>query len=175
MQNFSLKKSIEILEKTPSVLENLLTNLSDNWINQNEGENTWSPFDIVGHLLHGEKTDWITRTERIIKYGTEKAFDPFDRFAQLETSKGKTIKQLLNEFARLRKENLAVLSEMNIQEKDLEKKGIHPNFGEVTLKELLATWVVHDLGHISQVVRVMAKQYKEEIGPWKAFLPIVNM
>jgi len=141
---------------------------------QNEGGESWSPFDIVGHLVHGEKTDWITRTETILKYGKEKTFEPFDRFAQFENSKGKNINELLSEFSALRLKNLHRLNEMNIREDDLIKKGIHPHFGKVTLRELLATWVVHDLGHISQIARVMAKQYKDEVGPWKEYLPVVN-
>jgi len=141
---------------------------------QNEGGESWSPFDIVGHLVHGEKTDWITRTETILKYGKEKTFEPFDRFAQFENSKGKNINELLSEFSALRLKNLQRLNEMNIREDDLIKKGIHPHFGKVTLRELLATWVVHDLGHISQIARVMAKQYKDEVGPWKEYLPVVN-
>ncbi len=174
MSNFSITKSIEILESTPKVIESFLEGLSDEWISQNEGGESWSPFDILGHLVHGEKTDWINRTETILKYGKEKTFKPFDRFAQFDDSKGKSLSELLDEFKTLRKRNIKRLTEMNIQESDLNKEGIHPHFGKVTLKELLSTWVVHDLGHIRQIARVMAKQYKDEIGPWKEYLPVVN-
>ncbi len=174
MSNFSITKSIEILESTPKVIESFLKGLSDEWISQNEGGESWSPFDILGHLVHGEKTDWINRTEIILKYGKEKTFKPFDRLAQFDDSKGKSLSELLDEFKTLRKRNIKRLTEMNIQESDLNKEGIHPHFGKVTLKELLSTWVVHDLGHIRQIARVMAKQYKDEIGPWKEYLPVVN-
>ena len=173
MKAFNLNEAIEILERTPAVLEQLLTGLSDSWIYNNEGENTWSPFDIVGHLLHGEKTDWITRAKLVMK-DEQQTFEPFDRFAQLKDSQGKSIGQLLAEFKTLRTQNLETLKKMNISEDHLQKTGIHPNLGQVTLKELLSTWVVHDLGHIRQMTRVMAKQYKNELGPWEKYLPVVH-
>jgi hypothetical protein len=140
----------------------------------NEGPETFSPYDVIGHLIHGEKTDWTARTKMILEYGNSKTFVPWDRFAQFENSKGKTLQQLLNEFALLRKENLAWLGSLDLSEADLAKKGIHPVLGEVTLKNLLATWVVHDLTHIAQITRVMAKQYKEEMGPWPEYFRILN-
>jgi len=171
---FHLSKSIEILDRTPKVLTQLLEGLSDEWIYNNEGGESWSPYDIIGHLIHGEKTDWITRTEIILSDGTEKTFAPFDRFAQFEASKGKTISILLEEFQALRQSNLTALKSKNITSNDLKKTGIHPAFGEVTLKNLLACWVAHDLGHLAQISRVMAKQYKEEVGPWLEYLPILS-
>jgi len=129
---------------------------------------------VIGHLIHGEKTDWTERTKMILEFGLSKPFVPWDRFAQFENSKGKTIQQLLNEFKILRQENLAWVKSLNLSETDLDKKGIHPALGEVTLRNLLATWVVHDLTHIAQITRVMAKQYKEEIGPWTEFFRILN-
>lgn len=174
MNSFDLKKSIEILEKTPSVINSLLEGLSDRWINSKYGEDTWSPFDIVGHFIHGEKTDWIPRAKAILDYGEEKPFIPFDRFAQFTESKNKTIKDLLDEFSNLRSQNINLLKNMNPGEQDLDKTGIHPEFGKVTLRQLIATWVVHDLNHISQIVRAMAANYKEETGLWKEYLPILN-
>jgi hypothetical protein len=171
---FDIQRSIEILERTPAVLNELLTGLDAEWIMNNEGPETFSPYDVIGHLIHGEKTDWTVRTKMILEYGNSKTFVPWDRFAQFENSKGKTLQQLLNEFALLRKENLDWLRSLDLSEADLEKKGIHPVLGEVTLKNLLATWVVHDLTHIAQITRVMAKQYKEEMGPWPEFFRILN-
>jgi hypothetical protein len=171
---FDLKKSIDILSRTPYVLETLLDGINEEWIQTNEGEDTWNPFDIVGHLIHGDRTDWITRIEIILSDNPNKKFDSFDRFAQFEESKGKNLKQLLEEFKVLRKENIAVLKSKNINSQDLAKKGIHPAFGEVTLKQLLATWTTHDLGHLGQIARVMAKQYTQEVGPWKQYLPILS-
>lgn len=171
---FEFDKSYEILERTPVVLRHLLTGLHDDWIMSNEGPETFSPYDVVGHLIHGEKTDWRARTNRILEYGVSKAFDPFDRFAQFEASKGKSLQQLLDEFEKLRTENLQWLRSLNISDDDLDKKGLHPVLGEVTLRQLLSTWVIHDLTHIAQVTRVMAKQYKEEIGPWIEFFRIMS-
>ena len=172
--NFDLSKSYEILERTPIVLKALLSNLDDEWIMNNEGPETFSPFDVMGHLIHGEKTDWATRTKIILESGLSKPFTPWDRFAQFETSRGKTLQQLLEEFETLRKENLAWLKSLNLSETYFDKKGMHPSLGEVTLKNLLATWVVHDLTHIAQITRVMAKQYKDEMGPWPEFFRILN-
>jgi hypothetical protein len=171
---FNLNQSIEILERSPLVLKTLLSGLSSEWINNNEGGDSWSPFDIMGHLIHGEKTDWMARMEIILSNKSDKTFTPFDRFAQFEESKGKTISQLLDEFAESRKKNLELLKSKTINSADLSKTGIHPAFGEVTLENLLATWAVHDLGHIAQIARVMAKQYKDEVGPWHEYLPVLN-
>jgi len=174
MNNFNLKEAIEILERTPAVLMSLLNGLSDRWIYNNEGGESWNPFDIVGHLIHGDKKDWIERAKIILEFGEEKPFEPFDRFAQFEDSEGKTLYDLLEEFAKLRNENIDVLNELNLNENDFNKKGMHPELGRVTLKQLLSTWVVHDLSHIRQISRVMAKQYKKELGPWETYLPIMN-
>ena len=171
---YSLEKSFEILERTPSVLTQLLINLDEEWLMNNEGPETFSPYDVVGHMLHGEKTDWAARAKMILEYGTAKPFTPWDRFAMYEESKGKTIDQILEEFKVVRNENLVWLQSLNITEADLDKKGLHPSLEEVTLRNLLATWVVHDLTHIAQITRVMAKQYKEEMGPWPEFFRILN-
>ncbi len=169
---FNMDESFEILERTPQVLEKLLAGLNDNWISNNEGENTWSPYDVIGHLIHGEKTDWIPRMMIILDEKENKRFEPFDRVAQFEESRGKSLKQLLHEFKALRIGNLKILKSHNFSEGILKKKGIHPEFGEVTLQQLLATWVVHDLAHLCQISRVMAKQYGEEIGPWIKYFSI---
>jgi DinB superfamily len=171
---FDLNKSLEILERTPAVLKQLLQGLNDEWILGNEGPETFSPYDVLGHLIHGEKTDWTERTKMILEYGNTKTFVPWDRFAQYEENKGKTLQQLLNEFAAIRKENMDWFKGLKLTEADLDKTGIHPKLGEVTLRNLLSTWVVHDLTHIAQVTRVMAKQYKEEMGPWPEFFRILN-
>lgn len=171
---YSLEKSYEILERTPAVLKSLLNNLHDDWVMNNEGPETFSPYDVIGHLIHGEKTDWTARTKIILEFGLSKPFVPWDRFAQYEESKGKTLTHLLDEFAAIRKDNLAWLKSLNLSEEDLNKKGMHPKLGEVTLRNLLATWVVHDLTHIAQITRVMAKQYKEAMGPWPEFFRILN-
>ena len=171
---FELNKAIPILERTPKVLKNLLENLSEEWTYANEGENTWSPYDVIGHLIHGEKTDWMVRAEIILGNKGVKEFEPFDRFAQFENSKGKTLKALLEEFETLRKENLKILRSKNISEKDLRLEGIHPELGVVTLSQLLSAWMVHDLGHIAQISRVLAKQYKNEVGLWTKYMTILN-
>lgn len=170
---FKLSQAIEILSRTPAVVETLLTGLSDNWTMNNEGGETWSPYDIIGHYIEGEKNDWVTRME-IILGDAEKNFKPFNRFAQFEDSKGKTLLQLLDEFKQLRKNNLFKLQSANLTEEDLDKTGVHPAFGNVTLRQLLSTWVVHDLSHINQMSRVMAKQYKEAIGPWTEYFNVIT-
>jgi DinB superfamily len=174
MQKFSLEKSIEILERTPTVLNSLLQGISDELIFANEGGETWNIFDVIGHLVHGEKTDWILRIEIILSDLTDKTFPPFDRFAQFDDSQNKSLSALLNEFAELRQKGVETLRSKNIADADLVKTGIHPAFGEVTLSQLLATWVVHDLDHISQISRILAKQYKDEVGPWIGYLKILK-
>ena len=173
--NFSLSKSIEILERTPEVLTVILQNLSNEWTSNNEGGETWSVYDIVGHLIHGELTDWTPRMEIILSEKTDKTFTPFDRFAQFEKSKGKTLIYLLDEFKSLRLENINLLKSKELTNRDLERTGVHPAFGEITLSQLLSTWTVHDLNHIAQISRVMAKQYKAEVGPWAAYLRILQL
>jgi uncharacterized damage-inducible protein DinB len=171
---FNIDESIEILERTPMVLITLLNNLDEKWISNNEGENTWSPYDVVGHLIHGEKTDWIPRMMIILGEDENKDFVPFDRFAQFEESKGKSLAELLDEFRTRRRENLIKLKSIAFNEQLLNREGIHPEFGKVTLKQLLATWVVHDLAHLCQITRVMAKQYGQETGPWVKYFSIFN-
>ena len=172
--NFDFNKSLQILERTPLVLDSLLTGLSDDWIFADEGDKTWSAFDVLGHLIHGEKTDWIARLNIILDDAGDKHFKPFDRFAQFEESKGKTMTMLLEEFKTLRASNIIILKKLAITPELLNKKAIHPSFGEVTLHNLLSTWVAHDLNHIAQIVRVMAHQYQEDVGPWKEYLRILQ-
>lgn len=172
--DFTVAKSIDILERTPGVLSCLLQNVSDEWSMNNEGGESWSAYDIMGHLIHGEQTDWIPRATLILSENADKTFKPFNRFAQFENSKGKTLSDLLAAFSTLRAQNLIYLKTQTINTENLEAKGIHPVFGEVSLSQLLATWVVHDLNHIAQISRVMAKQYQEEVGPWVAYLSILN-
>jgi DinB superfamily len=169
-----LQQAIEILERTPSTLNALLRGLSQPWLVQNEGPETWSPYDIVGHLIHGEETDWIPRAKIILEHGEERAFEPFDRFAMVERFKGKTIADLLDTFTRMRGESLRKLRSLNLTPPLLEKRGRHPELGQVTLRQLLATWVVHDLGHLAQATRVMSKQYRDAVGPWRAYLPVLD-
>lgn len=171
---FSFEKSFEILERTPGVLKLLLADLNEDWVMNNEGPDTFSPYDVIGHLIHGEKTDWAVRTQHILQHGTTMPFEPYDRFAQFELSKGKSLKQILDEFEGLRVNNLQWIKSLNLTEQDLDRKGLHPVLGEVTMRNLLATWVVHDLTHIAQITRVMAKQYTEEIGPWPEFFRILK-
>jgi len=171
---YQLDNAFEILARTPKILEIYLQNLSDDWIHCNEGDQTWSAYDVLGHLIHGEKTDWTERLKIIMSDGHDKTFQPFDRFAQFEESKGKTLNQLLIEFKTLRQQNINFIKSLNISELDYSKRAIHPSLGEVTLKNLLATWVAHDLGHIVQIARVMAKQYKSEVGPWAQYLSVMN-
>lgn len=173
--NFTLGKSIEILERTPGVLTAMLQNISDDWTSHNEGGKTWSAYDIIGHLIHGEKTDWIPRADIILSGKSHRNFEPFDRLAQFEESKGKSLIQLLDELRILRKKNIEYLRSKKLTDKDLEEKGIHPAFGEVTLSQLLSTWVVHDLNHFAQISRIMAKQYKAEVGPWIEYLKILQV
>jgi hypothetical protein len=171
---FDLNQAISVLERTPGVFKQLLDNISQEWTHKNEGKDTWSPYDVVGHLVHGEKTDWMPRLEIVLNDSENNTFEPYDRFAQFEMSKGKSLGDLLDEFEILRKKNLRTLKSKFLSSNDLTKQGIHLVLGPVTLNQMLSAWVVHDLGHIAQVSRVMAKQYKEEIGPWTQYLTIVN-
>lgn len=171
---FSIEESIEILAATPPALEALLGRLSSNWTENNEGENTWSPYDVLGHLIVAEKTDWVVRMNVILSDDDDKTFPPFDRHAMFTESKGKTLKELLQEFSEVRKANIQSLLSKNLTGSDLAKTGVHPAFGTVTLAQLLATWTAHDLGHIIQIARVMAKQYAEAVGPWKAYLSVMQ-
>ena len=171
---FQLDDVKDILARTPATLNSLLRNLPDAWGRSNEGPETWSPFDVVGHMVHAEEADWIPRARIILEAGETGTFTPFDRFAMFEKSRGKSLSELLDEFEMLRKENLMLLEQMNLTPEMLEKRGTHPEFGLVTLGQLLSTWAVHDLGHIGQIVRVMAKQYGEAVGPWRAYLPVLT-
>ena len=171
---FDLNKSFAMLERTPEVLKTLLKDLPEDWTNANEGGQSWSPFIIVGHLLHGEKTDWLTRTKIILSDAEDKTFAPFDRFAQIKDNEGRKLNDLLEEFGQRRWANLEEIKKLNITAEMLEKTGRHPAFGEVTLGNLLTTWMTHDLNHIYQITRVLAKQFKEETGPWVEFLRILR-
>jgi len=171
---YQLDKAIQVLERTPATLRALLHGLDDEWIMHNEGEDTFSPYDVVGHLVHGEHTDWVARTKRILEQGESVPFDSFDRFAMYDESKGKSMEQLLNEFAELRTKNIDWLRSLQLTEDDLSKKGTHPVLGTVLLRNLLSTWVAHDLTHIAQITRVMAKQYKAAMGPWPEFFRILH-
>lgn len=171
---FELAPAIEVLRRTPVTLNSLLRDLPDEWLIRNEGPETWSPYDVMGHLIHGEETDWIPRAKIIIAHGETRAFEPFDRVAMFEESKRKPIGQLLDAFAQLRTESLRELQSLNLTDDVLNKRGRHPELGVVTLRQLLSTWVVHDLGHVRQVVRVMSKQYRDAVGPWRAYLSILE-
>src|SRR6185503_12161827 len=170
----SLEHTIALLERTPAMLDALLRDLPELWTASNEGEGTWSAFDVVGHLIHGEKTDWLPRARMILESGDTRAFEPFDRLAQARDSAGKSLGELLDELARLRAENLAQLRALNLQPSDLDRRGRHPALGEVTLSQLLATWAAHDLTHLHQLSRVMAYQYREAVGPWRGFMGVMK-
>jgi hypothetical protein len=172
--DFDLTDGIAVLERTPHTLRAMLAGLPPAWTDANEGPETWSPYVIVGHLIHGERTDWMARARLILAQGPERRFTPYDRFAQFRESQGKSLGDLLDELERLRAENLATLAGWRLTEAQLDLEGEHPEFGPVTLRQLLATWVAHDLGHVAQAARVMAKQYREAIGPWRAYLPVMD-
>ncbi|MBZ5652028.1 MAG: DinB family protein [Acidobacteriia bacterium] len=174
LTEFSLADSIAILTRTPASLDALLRGLPNVWVRGNEGKNTWSAFDIVGHLIVGERTDWMPRVRILLENGEARPFDPFDRLAQLRESQDRSLEQLLDDFARLRRENLAALQALNLQDEDLARRGRHPALGVVTLSELLATWAVHDLTHVHQMSRVMAHQYRDAVGPWSAYLGVLQ-
>ncbi len=174
MTNFQLEKAIEILTQTPTTIKSLLGNLSDDWTLSKENSESWSPFDVIGHYIHGEQTDWIPRSEMILAQGENVTFESFDRFAQFEISKGKTLHELLETFANLRDKNLQMLKSWNLTDEQLQLTGIHPELGEVTLEQLLATWAVHDLTHIRHIVQILAKNYAENVGVWKAYLSILQ-
>src|SRR3954468_4120016 len=171
---FELDQAIPVLERTPRVMRDLLDGLPDPWVDGNEGPDTWSPYVIIGHLNHGERADWIPRAEIILAQGPSVRFTPFDRHAQIKESEGKSLTTLLDEFVALRSESLRRLKGWKLTDAQLELTGEHPAFGSVTLRQLLATWVAHDLGHIAQATRVMAKQYRDAVGPWRAYLPVLD-
>lgn len=171
---FDLNLSIAVLERTPVVLRSLLGGLSDDWTRATEGPDTWSPCDVVGHLIHGDRTDWIPRLDIILGDGPDRTFHPFDRFAQFRESEGKSLDRLLDEFAEVRAASLSALRARQLTDADLDRTGIHPTFGTVNARQLLSTWTVHDLDHLVQISRVMARQLHDEVGPWIAFLRVVR-
>jgi hypothetical protein len=171
---FSIDEAVAILSRTPATLDALLRGLPDTWTVANEGGKTWSPFDVVGHLIHGERTDWIPRARIILENGEARPFDTFDRLAQFAVSKDRSLSALLDEFASLRRQNLDELGALELTDDDLERRGTHPDLGVVTLRQLLSTWVAHDLDHVVQISRVLARQYSDEVGPWRAYLRIIS-
>ena len=170
---FDLGEATAILERTPAALRALLGGLPDAWTRADEGPDTWSPFDVVGHLSHGDRAEWIPRVRHLLEHGEARPFTPFDRFAQVRDAPGRTLSEKLDEFAALRAQSLRDLAALRLTPADLERAGAHPAFGRVTLGQLLATWTVHDLGHLAQVCRAMAGRYREDAGPWAAYLPIL--
>jgi hypothetical protein len=171
---FDLRKGMAILERTPQVLEALLSGLSEEWTAHNEGADSWSPFDVVGHLIDGELTDWMARLHIILEQEPDRRFEPFDRLRHISRNQGRALSDLLAEFRQLRERNLAELRALDLTTTQLQLTGEHPAFGSVTLEQLLATWIAHDLGHLAQITRVMAKQYREAVGPWQAYLPVLH-
>lgn len=174
MKRFELDEACGLLARTPAALDALLRDAPEAWVSANEGDETFSPFDVVGHLIHGERTDWMARVRVILEHGEARAFEPYDRFAQREASRGLSLAALLDTFAALRAENLAALGALRLTAADVARRGRHPALGTVTLGELLATWVVHDLDHLGQIARVMAKRYADDVGPWRAYLRVVR-
>lgn len=172
--NFDIEASVEVLTRTPATLHSLLGGVSDRWIRGVEGPDTFSPFDVVGHLIDGEETDWMERAQIILARGDDPRFRPYDRFRHRSRNVNRSLESLLSEFARLRTANVELLRSWSLTKADLDLPGVHPTFGRVTLRELLAAWVVHDLGHVAQVARVMAKQYRVAVGPWVQFLPVLT-
>lgn len=172
--DFDLTAATAVLQRTPATLDALLRGLPDTWTSADEGPGTWSPWAIVGHLLHGERTDWIPRARMILAQEPGSVFPPFDREAQFRESAGRSVAELLDEFAAARRDSLAALRGFALTEAHLSLTGTHPAFGNVTLRQLLSTWATHDLSHVAQVARVMAKQYRDAVGPWRAYLPILD-
>ena len=167
-----LEETIALLARMPAALDALLRGLPDTWTSRNEGENTWDARGIVGHLIHGERTDWMPRTRHVLQFGDTRPFEPFDRLGH--QAENRSLNELLDDFAHLRAENLHDLRALNLQPSDLDRRGLHPALGEVTLSQLLATWAAHDLSHLHQLSRVMAHQYREEVGPWSAYLGVMQ-
>jgi hypothetical protein len=170
----NLQHTISLLARTPATLDALLRELPQEWTMRNEGGNTFHAFDVLGHLIHGERTDWMPRTKRILEFGESRAFDRFDRRAQERDSQSKSLPELLDEFARLRAANLAELRALKLTDQDLNRRGLHPELGTVTLSQLLATWAAHDLTHLHQLSRIMAHQYRDAVGPWTAYLGVMQ-
>ena len=172
--DFELSEGVAVLERTPGALRELLGGLPPRWIEGDEGPETFSAFENLAHLIHGERADWIPRASLILAQGANRRFEPFDRFAHQRESAGKRLAELLDEFAQLRAANLATLRGWELTDGALALEGEHPSLGTVTLRQLLATWVAHDLGHVAQTARVLAKQYREAVGPWRAYLPVLD-
>jgi DinB superfamily len=170
----NLQHTMSLLTRTPAALDALLRDLPEMWTLRNEGENSWSAFDVVGHLIHAERTNWIPRVRVVLQFGENQPFAPFDRWAQVRETQGKVLEQLLDEFAHLRSESLGELRALNLRREDLELRGRHPTLGVVTLSELLATWAAHDLTHLHQISRIMAHQYREAVGPWSRYLGVLQ-
>ncbi len=170
----AMDEAMAILERTPAAIDALLRGLPDGWIAAHEGAETWSAFDVVGHLIHGERSDWLPRARIIVEHGEARAFEPFDRFAQFASAEGRTLANLLDEFTAARQESLRALAALRLRESDLDRRGRHPELGVVTLRQLLATWVAHDLDHVAQIARVLARQYSDEVGPWRAYLRVIS-
>ncbi len=171
---YESERATQILERTPHILRAWLSGLDETWTHSNYGEETFSPYDVVGHLLHGEKADWLARATIILEQGTARPFDKFDRYAMFEESRGKSLDTLLDEFERARDANLATLRRMNLSPEQLALRGTHPALGEVTLSQLLATWVAHDLNHLAQIAKCMASQYHDAVGPWREYLTVLK-
>lgn len=171
---FGLSDTIALLSRTPAALNTMLSGLPDIWVRSNEGNDTWSAFDVVGHLICAERTDWMPRVQLILESGEARPFDPFDRFAQIAENEGKSLEEILTEFGRVRTDNLAALRLLDLQKEDLARRGKHPALGTVTLAQLLATWAVHDLNHLHQISRAMAHQYREAVGPWSVYLGVLQ-
>lgn len=174
MTEVDLPHTMALLERTPAALDALLRDLPDGWTRTTEGDGTWSPFDIVGHLMNGERTDWIPRVRMVLQSGESRTFEPFDRAGFVAETRGKSLAQLLDDFARLRSDNLRELRALRLQPADLARTGRHPALGLVTLGQLLATWATHDLTHLHQLSRVLAHQYREAVGPWSGYLGVLQ-
>jgi hypothetical protein len=174
LMNFDLDQATEILERTPAALASMLNGLSRGWTDSlGDGEN-WQPYDVIGHLIHGEKTDWIPRARIILSQNDDTTFEPFDRWAQFEDSQGKALTEILEEFAARRADNLNILRTWQLTPEQLDLQGMHPELGRVNLRQLIATWVVHDLTHIRQIATSMAARYREDVGVWKEYLSILK-
>ena len=171
---FQLDDALAILSRTPAALDAMVRGLPEPWLHADEGPETWSPFDVVGHLVAGERTDWVTRLRLILEHGDKHPFEPFNRTAMFEESKGKTIAELLDTFATLRAQNLETVRALQLEPADFARRGMHPSLGSVTLEQLLATWVTHDMTHMVQISRVIAKQFKDEVGPWREYIGVLN-
>ena len=170
---FAVDTAREVLSRTPDTLRAMLTGLPEEWLHGREAAEAWSPYQVCGHMLHIEECDWIDRTRVILEHGTTRVFAPVDREAGFARFHGWSIEDLLDRFATTRRDNLEELATL-VGPGELDRRGVHPDFGEVSLAQLLATWTVHDLNHLNQIVKTMAKQYADAVGPWRAFLPVVD-